>query len=737
VIFDSWDLVESHLHPGRSDRPEIKIPIYQKYTIPVKDFKKLYPYRMRSCAMIDAETWRDFHNPNMFSFLIFADQAETEWTRSKSGKYKGKRISRKKNQEIVIIKGWCWDDEIDQIMPLLERWKIKTVYAHNMTVDLIALLSRLKPDLNHPLEHFFLANPEDMSPICFKGSSVLAATLDIAPWLAPGYSRKAWNHREKRLETRTDYPIEFRDSTGLLTMSLAGIGKSIPGSDFKKGETPQIFCDPDHPGFQDYMAIEDWMVEYAVQDCLVLWAGLQEFWVLIKQMGYHGKAYPLTIGTLGYQMIADSIAKNKEAKPKIVKKIKRSWKYQSVCNDPIADDIMRMALVGGRTQVFDTDPHTTRVVGIDARSMYPSAELGGDLEILGESLERTWPDPTNLMRVKPGDLGSDFASFEGAIHVHWKRPSSDRLGAIADTNEDGLLDWTLFEGTRWLTMAQYRYCKILGYDLDPVPFTHTILADPKDPESEDQEITLVAVLSPKLNYNPFLVVESWYEKRKQMRSEGDPRQILVKLLMNAGSYGKWVERNQDQVITTEESYIHNFSDRWDFSPVAGQFGYATDQRFRRAKNAANCLGAYITDYARMSLNEMGRMIGVENLLYTDTDSWKYLDPDSEITIPEPLLGSDLGQWAIEQIMDFWESVAPKQYRYHAIEDDEIPCDLWKLKIKGCSVGRLTQEEIKDFDLRGSVQFERVIGIRESWRQGHDAGTWITVDKDIGRRFSEN
>jgi len=734
-MFEGWTIQETHFHPGREDRPEISVPCYVKRTIPIKEFKERYRYRMRPCAMLDAETWRDFHNPNLFSFLIFADQADTVWERTKSGKFKGKMVSRKKNQEIVIIQGWCWDDEIDQVLPLLEVWGIKTVYAHNMTVDLIALLSRLKPDLNHPLEHFFLENPEDMSPICFKGSSVLAATLDISPWLRPGYSRKAWNHREKRMETRTDYPIEFRDSTGLLTMSLAGIGDSIPGSDFKKGETPQIFCDPDHPGFGDYMAIEDYMVEYAVQDVLVLWAGLQEFWILIKEMGYHGKAYPLTIGTLGYQMIADSIQKNKEAKPKIVKKIRNSWKYQAVCSDPVADDIMRLALVGGRTQVFDTDPHHTRVVGIDARSMYPSAELGGDLEILGQSLERTWPDPTNLMRVKPGDLGEDFADFEGAIHVRWKRPESDLLGAIADTNEDGLLDWTLFEGTRWITMCQYRYCRILGYDLEPIPYRHTIPGDPKTGQ-EDEEIDLVAVLSPSLGYNPFQVVETWYNKRLEMREAGDPRQILVKLLMNAGSYGKWVERNQDQVITTEEAFVHHFTDRWDFSPVAGQYGYATDQRFRRARNAANILGAYITDYARMSLNEMGRSIGVENLLYTDTDSWKFLDPDHQIEIPEVLLGPDLGQWAIEQIMDFWESVAPKQYRYHAIEDDGIPCDKWKLKIKGCSVGRMSQEEIAEFDLRGSVSFERVIGIRESWRQGQAAGSWIQVDKDIGRRFND-
>jgi hypothetical protein len=49
------------------------------------------------------------------------------------------------------------------------------------------------------------------------------------------------------------------------------------------------------------MAITDEMMSYAVQDCRVLWRGLQEFWILVKEMGYHGKAFPLTIGTLGFK----------------------------------------------------------------------------------------------------------------------------------------------------------------------------------------------------------------------------------------------------------------------------------------------------------------------------------------------------------------------------------------------------------------------------------------------------
>ena len=726
----SWTVEEERFHPGRADRPRIRIPTFKKLSMSYNEFKKQFRYEMRPCAMIDAETWRDFHSPAIFSWVIWTDHSEITWTRVKSGKNKGKRVSRKKksSRKLILIEGWCWADEVKDILPaLLVEHNIKISYAHNATVDMIALLSQLEPDLNHPLEYFITPDPEELSPICFKGSSILAGTLDLAPYLAPGYRRKAWNYKEKRMEWRYDYPMELRDSMGLLSLSLAKIGESFLDDDFNKGTTPAMFCEADHPDFKNYMAITDEMVSYAVQDCRVLWRGLQEFWILVKEMGYHGKAFPLTIGTLGFQMMADHIAKSDHMKPKIVKKIKNSWKYQAIVNDHWADNITRLALVGGRTQVLNNQPQAgIRTVGVDARSMYPSSQVGSDqIQVNNLELQRSWPNPTAYMRVAPGELADDFIDFEGAVHVHWKRPASDELGVIADTNEAGLLDWTLWEGTRWITLAQYRYCLALGYDLKVVPYFGL---------EDDETVEIVAVLTKALPYNPFEAVKNWYQFRLDLRAKGDPRQILVKLLMNAGGYGKWVEQNMDQVIARENDYVHNYDESWEFDLVAGEYGYATRRELKRAKNSAHCLGAYITDYARMSLNEMGRAIGVKYLLYTDTDSWKYIEAD-EAQIPAELLGAELGQWAVEQIMDFSHFVAPKQYKFHAIEHDGAPADYWKLKVKGCSLSRLSQEEIIAFDLRGVAEFERVIGIRESWRRGSGAGTWIQVEKDIGRRFT--
>jgi hypothetical protein len=511
-------------------------------------------------------------------------------------------------------------------------------------------------------------------------------------------------------------------------MSLAKIGETIDDPGFQKGETPDIFKNAANPDFQNYLAITDEMVQYGVQDCRVLWRGMQEFWCVVKELGYHGTSWPLTIGTLGFQMMADHIAKSDDMQPKIVKKIKNSWKYRAVVNDPWADDVCRLALVGGRTQVFNNLPQDCRVVKIDARSHYPSAELGGSIQVGSAELPRTWPNTTSYTRIRPGNLGDDFTDQDGAVHVSWKRPASDKLGIIAGMNEDGLLDWTLQEGVRWITIPQYRYAAELGYELKVIPW---IGIEESDGVAVDQE--LVAILTASLDYCPFRAVKGWFDYRKELKARGDPKQILVKLLMNAGSYGKWVQQQDQQLICSEQDFVHNYSEDWSFDLVHGVFGYASKQLKVRAKNTAHLIGCYITDYARMSLAEMGKLLGVQYLLYTDTDSWAFIDSGVDL---EDHIGKELGQWAIEQIIDFWLSVSPKQYKYHAIEEDGVACDSWRIKVKGCSLGKLSQEEIASFDLLGIASYERVVGVRESWRNGSKAGTWIDQEKDIGGRLRE-
>ena len=154
----------------------------------------------------------------------------------------------------------------------------------------------------------------------------------------------------------------------------------------------------------------------------------------------------------------------------------------------------------------------------------------------------------------------------------------------------------------------------------------------------------------------------------------------------------------------------------------------THDDLKRADGTANAMGCYITAYARINLYEIGIQLGADNLLYCDTDSWKHTN--SDLICPNE--GTAMGDWALEQEYDHWESVAPKQYKYHAVENDGVVCDKWKVRIKGCSMRGIDAETV---DLKGEITFWRVIGIKESWRSDkHEAGDWILTTKDIGNKL---
>lgn len=747
----------------------------QTEVIPYADYQKEHNYQLRLpfCA-IDFETWRDFDNPNICSFLIAVKEGPitqhitgaTITGKTDSGKltYKenpdgwkwnrcdkhqktkntksmtkcknchkekpknyGKYFTKTNTDEaqVKVIKGWCWADEIETVLiPQVVENKIFKCYAHNATVDIIAMLNCLLPDLAHPLQHF-AQNPDERGKLLLRGSKILSAPIDIAPNInkhqKEPFSRMAYNHKSKKMEKHTDYPLKFIDSVALMPLPLASIGEACG---FPKGKTPEIFTNAEHPNFGNYMAIKDADIAYAVRDCEVLWKGMRQFWNTIKEIGYAGKALPLTSGTLGIQMIAQSnVEECKDDKTKVLlyRKKPKSWKYESIVNQPAWDDICRKALVGGRTQVFNTHKvgNGTKAYGSDANAMYPSV-------LTNEA--NTFPDFRTMFQIKdPSQITEQMiTNQEGCIHVAWERPAWDKVGLFAHKPTGKGLDWTQEQGVRWITLNEYRYAQSKGYKL-----TITV----------DEEDDCCAIICERLKYNPFLCVKRWYEKRLEMKKANDPSQFIIKILMNAGSFGKHVEKNQSQIITTEDEYGMSSLTDWDFSGVAevnGEvFGYAKDQEYKRSDTTANIMGCYITAYARIDLYEVIQEVGIEHMLYTDTDSAKHTNP----SIKCPKEGEGLCEWKLEQVYDFWHSVAPKQYKYHAIwDEDKGDCDKWSARIKGCSLKSAAGLEdidyetfCKNIDLEGSVRFERVVGLKESWRSNeHGAGQWIIQEKDIGK-----
>lgn len=787
---EGWDHVRTIPMPKVKGKPDLTVPLLEEWVRPINDdFIEEYgsPFtgkRHRALndnktagATIDLESYRDFDKPNMFGFKIWWTSSETEkftvgadkskwgWKRcaghikcKKKEKLEAcptcKRVKPKNHGKVKTrpipgsrkfhtINGWVHPEQVETIMvPLFMNHGVRTCWAHNATVELIGLMSVMFPKINHPL-HYYLQNPKDRARILFKGSGILTASIDLAEIYnrhhEQPYMWHQWNTKTKKIEEQYDYWLELRDSTALMPVPLATIGKALG---YPKGKTPTKFTDKDDPDFGDVMKIVDSDVEYCIRDNEILWRGLQDYWRVFKEMGYQGRDLPLTVTGLGFQMIAyDNVHSGDPNRQHMFVKKERSWRFISKTNQPELDDICRKAFVGGRTQVFRNTPYIGPALGSDANSMYPSQLISNNpmpdyremclIEKVDGSLHNCIINGT--------DTDDDVVHIEGVVNVHWVRPDSDKVGLLSHRSEDGSLSWTHTEGTRWITLPEYRVAHAAGYRLTIV---------------KDEEVGGCMVVMPRLKANLFPMVEKIYAERKRRKAAGDGTEFYLKIWLNGASFGAWATRVQDTMLTTEEDAVWA-DDDYVFKPVSkvkGEtIGYLQEEEKHRTDRTANIMAAYITAYARIDLYRAALEIGADRLLYCDTDSWKYIGEDEECYRE----GSELGEWKIEQRYDYWHSVAPKQYRYRATWDEDkgsIPeGDGWNARIKGVSLKMAANQVAKELDkdsegfwnefvrdhldITGAITFDRVMSIKETlWQVGkesaHTAGSWKTVTKVV-------
>lgn len=783
---NGWTLVESTPMPQRKDRPNISVNMTETWEMPLADWRANNKNTLKlPYANFDAETFSHFYQPNMFASVIVYNYAHSKidgvagakfllnkdgkrikgpngldlweadpdnwpkhWNRCdkhtktkntkamtkcddctqtrRKPKYVGKYWTKNdpKTSVIRMVKMWCWNDEVVQrFIPTWMDCGVDTVYAHNTAVDIIAFLHEAEPTLSHPLEKFTQCSPMEKSRILMKGSGILTAKIDVAPY----YNRNAkkpyfamvYDYNEGKKVKTEEYMLEFNDSLSLLPMPLSVLGESIG---VPKGTTPALFMQTE----KKFMEIKSEYVEYCINDCVVLFTVMQEYWKIVKSCGYHGTTLPLTAGTLSSQMVAyanvTECAKTK-GQGALFEKKEKSWKYKTIVNEPELDTICREAMVGGRTQVFHSEVYKGEAYGIDANSMYASIQCNTNL---------AFPFyPTQVAITTEQEVHQCLEKGEGVLYAHWVRPATDNIGMFSHKEEGKGLDWTLTEGTRWMSFPEYRHAEAKGYTMTPM----------ECPKHE-----MYGIASPRLNYNPFTIVKAIYDKRLEMKEAGDTKEALMKCLL-VNSFGKFVERNQDMFLVEQQEAdaMSLFPpETWDFTGVSNnpeqgvEYGYMKEHDgnhqplLKRADTTANMMGLYITAYSRINLYEVGCEIGAEHLLYCDTDSWKHTNADAKC----PYEGNELGQWKLEQCYDSWESVAPKQYKYHAIWDEKAgDCSYWKARVKGASLKMIDAETL---DLKGSVTFKRVVGLKESWRsKKYTAGEWIVVTKQLGKTIAKN
>ncbi|MHC4950483.1 MAG: hypothetical protein ACYTEU_05780 [Planctomycetota bacterium] len=649
----------------------------------------------------------------------------------KKPKNYGKYVVQTKNRKLYRIQAWGYPHQTDFLWYLLLKHKIETVYSHWHSADFTALMTNEYG--NNFMQHFCQAPEEGQAPygnILFRGSGVLQAKLDIAPFYNRyerkrtgnkeyTFERDIYNRKTQTWEKTNRFDIEWRDSIALFNCALSKVGSMC---DFPKGETPKKFTEGQYTDEQLFTMIDDDDVNYMIQDCDVVFQGINFLWSVLKNdLGYHSTELTLTAGTLGMQMLAhhhvntlhpaelNKWNKDKKAygqKPsRLFRRKQGHWKYEANWDDDSDakeyDDWFRELDVfkGGRTQVFNPTEANQPMFGIDANQMYCSVQNDTD---------NKFPDPFNM---KPcADLDTFTWLYGqgqiGAVHCHWKRPANHSIGVCATRTEEGSLDWNCEEATQWITTVEYQLMVDEGYEVEVIP------CPIKDK---------VALLAPPLPYNPHQLTKKWYEARNAFKAEGNHAQYVLKVLTSSSAFGKFVEQNQSELLMTEADYYSMMDcDDYTFSPVgecddeSGQWGLVKSKIMRRSANTIVSMGSFITAFARKDLYLAAKAVGFDNVYYCDTDSLKHsnaqygnfkdlrnLDAKTVASIPTktycgetvPILGVGLGQWKVEQQYDYWHSPKPKQYKYHATwDEDEEDCDKWELRIKGVSVNKTFEHE---------------------------------------------
>ena len=644
------------------------------------------------------------------------------------------KMDKRVGAKIKFACGWMMASEVQDNWPILlellyslayanrisKKNKNMTIYAHNMSVDFIALNNDLQlSGANHPYTMLSVLQPpskDSMAKFIPRGSGLLSVIHDFGDMMPDDYQR-TFIGKDFKKEQDSSFPVEFRDSFALMPTALANIA-SICG--FPKSTTPEMFTNANHPDFGDITKLEKDHVIYALNDSVALMFCLSLFMKTLRMFGYNRQDLPYTISSAGYQIMAHQYATKYDSKTmaKLFAKKKPSSKaYLSNVNDIYLDDILRECLVGGMTRVFNADIHGEgNWLAIDARASYPSTFCAQNFPYQIGGVDKSFPiHLPNFTDLKISDLSIEkllASEHEGGAYVFWTSPVDD-IGCVATVVEEGhkkgCLDWNRPNGTRWLTLLQCRWLIARGYTLELRTSNHVINDSPiiqydengvgikiADTTSADISAIVCSRITQAERDVLTTPIKMAYAKRAELRLEGNPLEGMVKILLNGGlSFGKFVEQRDGVVITTQLAYDEYFDENeyaFTFAVRIGMsdYGYATSLKKVRANNTANIFGCQITDGSRINLIGMSDFIGKESIAYGDTDSLRFnldLAPTGTEEKVQEFYGSELTQWDDEYNASYFYALSPKSYK--AIIEPEVGDD-----------GEIAKEEQVIFKMKG-------------------------------------
>jgi hypothetical protein len=287
------------------------------------------------------------------------------------------------------------------------------------------------------------------------------------------------------------------------------------------------------------------------------------------------------------------------------------WKNLGGMNCHDSNPLSREAYYGGRVELFKHRNETKAIAYTDVNSLYPSAMLN---EFPTEL--REWKDLENLPK---------FGVIKATV-----KAAKRAIGVLPYRDKDGRILYPYGEFTGTWTINEFQAALARGYECKKI----------------------VECWGTNEGSKPYAAfVLTCYDKR--LKSKNTAEKTFFKLLMNnlygrlgtGGVIGRTVYQNADNCddgICFGAKVLVNYT-----MPLSPETNW--------------CHAAYVTAYGRLRLLEFMEKIGIERMIYCDTDSTIFdCDKATEKNIPFKC-SSELGEMKLEGFGVACETYAPKMY----------------------------------------------------------------------------
>lgn len=335
--------------------------------------------------------------------------------------------------------------------------------------------------------------------------------------------------------------------------------------------------------------------EYAMRDIEILIVGLKRLDLMLRE--YMGVGVAATTASTAMKSWQNSL---------------RSDEIYNGSRNGEIEDFIRSAYYGGI--VFLT---TTRLIvnceTFDINSSYPY--------VMSTML---MPDGVPVRSTRWNS--AHFGIYKCVVRA----PDNLVIPILPSRNKNGSMRWLSGEFETICTNVELIFAAKHGYEI--IEITEGILFPLK--------------VSP---FSPFV------EKCKSLRKEhkGQPPEQIAKLMQNS-LYGKFGSRRE----RTELFHPENQQDELGAFPFNGSEYWFT----RTQPNDEDMLvkpewAVFITAFARLRLLETAYSVGIENIVYGDTDSLTVLAGNAD----KIDVGEDYGQFKLEKCWQSFRAIAPKVY----------------------------------------------------------------------------